>query len=134
MPSAWGSRYLAYTALALISGCDRADRSSSTERRVSISQPADSLVVSNPAGVEIWYTLARAGKGSDGATCVERGLEIRRGGERIPVPLLYTGDTPTLLNDSTMRAILWTNCRPVDAYRVDLRNGRPVREPSRSRS
>lgn len=90
--------------------------------------PADSLVLTNPAGAEIWLTLARAATGADGGRCVERGLEIRQGGKRLQVPLLYTGAPPVLLNDSTMRAILWTNCRPGDAYLVNLRSGHPVRE------
>jgi hypothetical protein len=38
-----------------------------------------------------------------------------------------------LLNDSTMRAVLWTNCRPGDAYLVDLTNGRPVRQSEGAR-
>ena len=48
--------------------------------------------------------------------------------DRIPVPLLYTGTAPHLVNDSTMRARLSDHCRPGDAYLVDLRTGRPVRE------
>jgi hypothetical protein len=82
-------------------------------------------------GQEVWFTLARTGRAPDGTTCVERGLEIRTGAKRLPVPLLYTREAPVLLNDSTMRAVLWTNCKPGEAYRVDLRNGRPVRESDR---
>ena len=79
----------------------------------------------------MWFTLARPDTGRDGRHCQERGLEIRRAGTRIAVPLLYTGEPPELLNDSTMRARLWTNCMPGDAYLVDLRTGRPV--PDRTR-
>jgi hypothetical protein len=95
---------------------------------------ADSLVASNAAGVEVWFTLSRVATGSDGKQCVERGLEIRRSGQRIQVPLLYTRDPPILLNDTTMRALLWNQCRPGDAYLVDLRSGRPVRERPGSKS
>jgi hypothetical protein len=91
-------------------------------------------VATNESGVEIWFTLARVGRSADGATCVERGLEIRRAGSRIQVPLLYTGSPPVLLDDSTMRAELWNHCRMVDTYRVDLRSGRPVRQKPRSTS
>lgn len=97
---------------------------------VARAQLADSLVLTSPAGTEIWFTLVRASTGADGHGCVERGLEIRQGGRRVQVPLLYTGSPPVLLNDSTMRAILWTRCAPGDSYRVDLRSGRPVRERS----
>ena len=81
-----------------------------------------------PGGVEIWFTLARDGQGSRRTTCIDRTLEIRRGDTRVPVPLLYTGTAPESINDTTMRARLSNHCAPGDAYLVDLRSGRPVRE------
>jgi len=90
--------------------------------------PPDSLVATAPGGVEIWFTLSRQAKAADGAPCIDRTIEIRRGGTRIPVPLLYTGAVPELVNDSTIRARLSNLCVPGDAYLVDLRSGRPVRE------
>lgn len=90
--------------------------------------PADSLALTAPGDVEVWYTLSRPGKGPDGLTCVDRTLEIRRGETRVPVPLLYTGSAPELVNDSTIRARLSEQCAPGDAYLVNLRTGRPVRE------
>ena len=90
--------------------------------------PADSLVATAPGGVEIWFTLAREAKASDGTTCTDRALEVRRGGTRIPVPLLYTGSAPEVVDDTTLRARLSDQCAPGDAYRVDLRTGRPLRE------
>jgi hypothetical protein len=90
--------------------------------------PADSLVATAPGGVEVWFTLSREGKAADGTTCTDRTIEIRRGGTRIPVPLLYTGTAPELVNDTTIRARLSNQCVPGDAYLVDLRTGRPVRE------
>ncbi len=100
---------------------------------IETARPADSLVLSAAGGVQVWFTLARAAQGPDGKSCLERGLEIRRGETRVQVPLLYTGTPPVLLDDSTMRALLWNHCRPVDAYRVDLRSGRPLRENVRTR-
>jgi hypothetical protein len=44
------------------------------------------------------------------------------------VPLLYTHEAPTIVNDTTARAVLYTGCTPGDAYLVDLRSGRPTRE------
>ena len=55
-------------------------------------------------------------------------MEIRRGGTRIPIPLLYTGSAPEIVNDSTLRARLSDKCVPGDAYLVNLRTGQPVRE------
>lgn len=90
--------------------------------------PVDSLVATAPGGVEIWFTLAREGKAADGTPCTDRTIEIRRGESRVPVPLLYTGSTPEVVNDTTLRATLSNNCAPGDVYLVDLRTGRPVRE------
>jgi hypothetical protein len=94
----------------------------------STSAPADSLTLTSATGTQVWFTLAREATGADHQRCVERGLEIRDGRKRVKVPLLYTGAAPTLLDDSTMRAVLWTHCQPGDTYRVNLRTGQPVRE------
>jgi hypothetical protein len=89
--------------------------------------PADSLVATAPGGAQIWLTLARTDSGAEGR-CIARAVEIRRGGTRIPVPLLYTSTTPELVGDTAFRARLSDRCRPGDSYLVDLRTGRPVRE------
>jgi hypothetical protein len=89
--------------------------------------PADSLVASGP-GVEIWFTLSRSGVLADGTPCTDRAIELRRGSARIPVPLLYTREAPSIMNDTTARAVLYTGCVAGDAYLVDLRSGRPTRE------
>ena len=89
--------------------------------------PADSLVATTPDGTELWFTLTRPDTGG-GWSCADRALEIRRGTKRTPVPLLYTGVAPEVVNDSTVRARLSTHCRPGPAYLVNLRTGQPVRE------
>ena len=110
-----------------------ADRSS---RSAADSTPraVDSLVLTTPGGAQVWFTLARSATSAGGQACVERGLEIRSHGKRIPVPLLYTGAPPLLVNDSTLRAVLWTHCHPGDAYLVNLRSGQPVREVGKQAS
>jgi hypothetical protein len=106
----------------------------STENMARVAEPTDSLVATGSSGTEIWFTLAREATSPDGTRCMERGIEIRRGTTRLQVPLLYTGSAPVLLNDSTLRALLWNNCTPGDAYQVDLRSGHPTREQRRGRS
>ena len=88
--------------------------------------PADSLILSAPGGVTVWLAEGRRGTNPAGDTCFERTLEIRRDSSRIKVPLLYTISTPVLLDDSTLRAELASNCRPGAAYRVSLTTGRPT--------
>ena len=125
---------IAGSIILALSGCAGGDQA--TQRQgdsggavAEAAGPADSLVLTTRHGVEIWYSLSRSSRGATGE-CIERGLQIRRGRQRIQVPLLYTGETPTLLNDSTMRAVLWTNCRPGVTYRIDLASGRPTPEPA----
>jgi hypothetical protein len=87
----------------------------------------DSLALVAPGGTEVWFSGARLGTDSLGGTCTERGLVIVRGESRILVPLLMTGVPPTLVNDSTIRARIWLNCRPGNTYEVNLRTGTPTR-------
>ncbi|MFL5494953.1 MAG: hypothetical protein ACJ8DC_11280 [Gemmatimonadales bacterium] len=129
MMRARGASSLLLTALLLTTGLACGRRADAPPRQDSAPPaPSDSLVTSAPGGVEVWFTLARNATAADGSVCVDRTLEIRRDGKRIPVPLLYTGAAPRLVNDSTIRATLSDRCRPSDAYLVDLRTGRPVRE------
>ena len=88
---------------------------------------ADSLVLTAPNGVTVWFSAARAGTDSLGGRCMERGLVIRHGETRTLVPLLMTGVAPTLVNDSTIRARIWLHCRPGNTYDVNLRTGAPTR-------
>lgn len=89
--------------------------------------PADSQVLRTKSGIEVWFTAARPATDSTGRPCLERVMEIRSAGRRLPIPLLYTGTPPHLLNDSMIEAVLWLHCRPTDLYRVSLRTGQPVR-------
>lgn len=122
---------IACGVLAPTIGCTTRDAETQKQETAEVAKapaPADSLVATAPGGVEIWFTLSRQAKAADGTPCTDRTIEIRRGGTRVPVPLLYTGAAPELVNDSTIRARLSNQCVPGDAYLVDLRTGRPVRE------
>ena len=119
--------WIRLVGLAAFMACGgRDERAGENPTRVVV--PADSLVATSRSGTEVWFTLVREGTGADGSRCIERGIEIRRGATRLKVPLLYTGSAPVVLNDSTLRARLWTHCAPGDVYLVDLRTGHPVRE------
>ena len=108
-------------------GCGSGDRPDRPARDVVEAEAAvpDSLALTAPGGVEVWFTDWRDAQDSTGSPCVERVMEIRSGLDTLPVPLLYTGAIPKLINDSTMRARIWLNCRPGNTYDVDLRTGFP---------
>jgi len=107
--------------------CGKPPAPPAVHEAATAAPPADSLVATGPSGAEIWFTLARTDSG-DAGPCIARTVEIRRGGARTPVPLLYTVWAPEIVNDTTFRARLADHCRPGDAYLVDFRTGRPVRE------
>jgi hypothetical protein len=121
--------------VSIVAGCGSEPRAAtpappppaSAPSNAAAPVPSDSLLWRTTRGVELWLTLAREGRDTAGATCVERGLEIRDGARRTPVPLLYTRDLPRLVNESTASARLWTHCLPGAEYRIDLRTGQPVR-------
>lgn len=97
--------------------------------------PASSVPESEPAqlalqvsdSVSVWFTSARADTAADGTSCRERVLEIRAGKRAIPVPLLYTSESPVITSDSTITVHIWRHCVPADLYRVNLRTGQPTR-------
>jgi hypothetical protein len=130
-----GRRSLA-PALCLLAlnacGGDRTPPPEAAEADATPSQPAfptlpDSLALDTPYGVSVWFSGARVGTDSTGATCMERGLVLVRDSARTLVPLLMTGAAPVLVNDSTIRARIWLHCRPGNTYEVNLRTGTPTR-------
>lgn len=77
--------------------------------------------------VALWFTSARVDTSAEGKECRERVMEIRVDDHAVPVPLLYTGEVPSLVNDSTAHVHIWRHCVPADLYRVNLRTGQPTR-------
>lgn len=116
---------------ALVAACGPADRppmdaAASGAEQVAAPAPPDSLALITRSGVELWFVTGREAVGEDGVQCYERGLEIRDDAGRRGVPLLYTLTVPTVLDDTSVRAVVSNRCRPGDAYRVSLRTGRPT--------
>lgn len=87
----------------------------------------DSLALTTSDGTRVLFSGARVGTDSLGGSCIERGLVLEREGTRKIVPLLMTGMTPTVINDSTIQARIWLNCRPGNTYQVNLRTATPTR-------
>jgi hypothetical protein len=113
----------------LAAGCGSGAEQASPPRIAAEApaRPVDSLALRAPDGTEVWFTDSRSASDSAGVACTERVMELRRAGTRIPVPLLYTGERPALVNDSTFRAHIWLHCRPGNLYEVSLRTGFPTR-------
>lgn len=112
-------------AVALLSACGGEKPAPAPAREAP--PPADSLALALPSGVEIWFTASRKATSASGQGCIERVMEIRDGTARRLIPLLYTGAPPRLINDSTIEADIWLNCRPGNVYQVNVHSGQPVR-------
>jgi hypothetical protein len=85
----------------------------------------DTLVLSLPGGNTVWLAEGRRAVDSAGTPCFERSVEIRREGVKLKVPLLFTGAIPTRVDDSTIQAFLYHDCRPANAYKIGVRDGMP---------
>lgn len=110
----------------LLAGCSReAARTPVSTATAPVPAPEQALVVND--STTLWFASGRHDWSSTGAPCFERLLEIRRGSQVIPVPLLYTGEAPVRINDSTAQVHIWLGCVPTDPYRVNLRTGQPTR-------
>ncbi len=113
----------------LLVGCGGehgARRAADADSGSAASRVADSLALRTPSG-DVWFTGSREAADDSGNACRERVMEIRQGARRTAIPLLYTGEPPRLLNDSTIEAAIWLHCRPGNVYRVNLHTGQPVR-------
>jgi hypothetical protein len=120
-------RYL-WGTLLLIVACGEQPKPAATADSITAPpKPQPEQVLTAPNGVEVWFTDSRTARDSAGTSCTERVMQVRRDGKQIAVPLLYTGAKPTLVNDSTMEAAIWLNCRPGNVYHVNLRTGYPER-------
>lgn len=121
--------------LACLAGCGSGRETPPPADAATDSTPAvdpfpdlpDSLALTAPDGTRVLFSGARVGTDSLGGNCVERGLVLERDGTRKIVPLLMTGAAPTVVNDSTIQARIWLNCRPGNTYQVNLRTATPTR-------
>jgi hypothetical protein len=116
--------------LVLLAGCGtRGEPEAGAVPEVAQASPPvpDTLVLSLPGGNTVWLAEGRRAVDSAGTPCFERSVEIRREGVKLKVPLLFTGAIPTRVDDSTILALLYHDCRPSASYKVGVRDGMPHR-------
>lgn len=115
------------TGSALLACAERPAPAPPPSEPPGATAPADSLVLEAPGGITVWFTQSRPARDSLGNECQERALEVRQDTTRRGVGLLYTREAPTLLDQDAMRAVLYNNCVPGPAYRVDFATLSPRR-------
>ncbi len=119
---------LSGVALLLLAGCGaRGEPEGGAVPEVARTPPppADTLVLQLPHGNNVWLAEGRISRDSAGGQCFERSVEIRRDSVKLKVPLLFTAEVPTRVNDSTFQARLYQNCTLFATYKVGVRDGMP---------
>jgi hypothetical protein len=116
-------------AAVLVTACSAREtvRPAAEADSTPAAAPPDTMVLRLPDGAEVWFTGSMLDTAGSGETCYERAVEIRRAGTRIPVPLLYTSGGLTIVDDTTVRAVLVRDCAGTDTYLVNTRTGQPRR-------
>ena len=102
-------------------------REAREEPAEAVTVPPDTMVVRMPDSAEVWYTGSMLDTAASGELCYARTMEIRRGGTRTPVPLLYTLGELEVVEDTIVRAALVRDCARHDTYLVNTRTGQPRR-------
>lgn len=121
------ARCAGLVAVTCLLGCDSRRAQPPARAEATPAPTPDGLALTAPGGIEVWFTGTRPATDSVGQPCTERVMEIRRDSRRIAIPLLYTGERPRLVNDSTLEVPIWLHCRPGNVYRVSLTTGQPIR-------
>lgn len=115
--------------LAGVAGCGGDTAPPPDQAATRDPSPPDSLVLVTPDSTRIFLSAGLPDTAADGSVCQSHSIVLERDGARKVVPLLYTLEPPTLLDDSTLLAVRAKDCGPGDRYRVGLRTGLPVRAP-----
>lgn len=74
---------------------------------------------------EVWLVNGREGHGSGGSTCIEHGVQLRKGPLKMQVPLLYVSSLPEVVNGKLV-AKLSTDCVTKDTYVIDPKTAQPT--------
>lgn len=121
-----------FLPLILLAACGRsgapaaAPASTASAATAVDSFPPDTHILDLSDGTEVWLTVGRVGQGPNGTTCLERGVQLRKGPLKMPVPLMYTSKLPVVVNGKLV-ASLSTNCVSGDDYSIDPKTAQPTK-------
>ena len=86
---------------------------------------SDAHLFDMPDSTQVWMVTGREAHASGGGPCIERGIQLRKGPFKIPVPLLYTSTLPEIVN-GTLVAKLSKDCVSGASYAIDTKTGQPT--------
>jgi hypothetical protein len=126
--------------LVLVAGCDSPAATPSgshtaatpAETRTIDSVVPDTHILDLADSTEVWLIPGRVARAGNGAPCLERGLQLRKGPLKITVPLLYTSALPVVV-DGKLIASVSNNCVSGQMYSIDAVTGQPTKWERRSR-
>lgn len=74
---------------------------------------------------EVWLVTGREGHGNGGTTCIEHGVQLRKGPFKMQVPLLYVSTLPEVV-EGKLVARLSKDCVTGERYVIDPRTAQPT--------
>ncbi|HEX7918284.1 MAG TPA: hypothetical protein VF454_02725 [Gemmatimonadales bacterium] len=86
---------------------------------------AETHLFDMPDSTQVWMVTGREAHASGGEKCIERGIQLRKGPFKIPVPLLYTSTLPEIENGKLV-ARLSKDCVSGASYAIDTKTGQPT--------
>lgn len=86
---------------------------------------AETHLFDMPDSTQVWMVTGREAHASGGERCIERGIQLRKGPFKIPVPLLYTSTLPEIVNGKLV-ARLSKDCVSGASYSIDTKTGQPT--------
>ncbi len=125
-------RTAALVTLAVLSACKGAETPRAGAPATLDATDTSSAMVPTPEthlfdladSTQVWLVTGREARSSTGGTCLEQGIQLRKGPLKIPVPLLYTSTMPEVVNGQLV-AKLSKDCVSGATYSIDPKTGQP---------
>ena len=126
-------RIAAIAALAFVAACKDAPTPQAGAPATLAADDTSSMMVPTPEthlfdladSTQVWMVTGREAHASGGEQCIERGIQLRKGPLKIPVPLLYTSTLPEVV-DGKLVARLSKDCVSGATYSIDPKTGQPT--------
>ncbi|HTK57048.1 MAG TPA: hypothetical protein VL295_09485 [Gemmatimonadales bacterium] len=126
-------RATALVTLVLLAACTKASSPQGGTPATIAADDTSSAMVPTPEthlfdladSTQVWLVTGREAHSSTGGTCLEQGIQLRKGPLKIPVPLLYTSTMPEVVNGKLV-AKLSKDCVSGASYAIDPKTGQPT--------
>ena len=130
------------SSLVLFAGCKAPATPESAPAAPTAATPAaetaldsivpDTHILDLADGTAVWLIPGRVGRAENGGSCLERGIQLRKGPLKMTVPLLYTSSLPDVI-DGKLVATISNSCVTGDRYTIDPATAQPTKLESRAR-